>query len=64
MTNQSKKTDEEIGIYKVVIPHEFCKKINKELDAYGISRKFIYPEIMNFTKYLQNKIVGKYITKN
>lgn len=64
ITNQSMKPDEEIGIYKVIIPHDFCKKINEELDAYGISQKFIYPEIMNFTKYLQNKIVDKYIIKN
>ncbi|EOX3183674.1 FRG domain-containing protein [Escherichia coli] len=47
------------GLLKIVIPKEKIIEIRKELDLYGFTKEFIYPEIMSFTEYMQEKIVSE-----
>lgn len=43
---------------KTVIPKEKVIEVRNELDLYGFTKEFIYPEIMSFTEYMQEKIVS------
>ncbi|HCI5391126.1 MAG: hypothetical protein DI539_27370 [Flavobacterium psychrophilum] len=47
------------GLLKIVIPKDKVNEIRKELDLYGFTKEFIYPEIMSFTEYMQEKIVSE-----
>lgn len=67
ISNTVSKIDEEslsglqsnAGLLKIVIPKEKIIEIRKELDLYGFTKEFIYPEIMSFTEYMQEKIVSE-----
>ncbi len=48
------------GLIKVIIPKENIVSIRNELELYGFTKDFVYPEIMSFTEYMQSKIVSKY----
>lgn len=43
------------GLLKIVIPKDKIVEIRNELDLYGFSKEFIYPEIMSFTEHMQEK---------
>ncbi|MDC9590335.1 FRG domain-containing protein [Xenorhabdus sp. XENO-10] len=45
------------GLLKIIIPEESIEPIRKELELYGFSKDFVYPEIISFTEYMQEKIV-------
>ncbi|EBL6718030.1 FRG domain-containing protein [Salmonella enterica] len=47
------------GLLKIVIPKEKIIELREELDLYGFTKEFIYPEIMSFTEYMQEKIVSE-----
>lgn len=47
------------GLLKIVIPKDKVNEIRNELDLYGFTKEFIYPEIMSFTEYMQEKIVSE-----
>ncbi|MBN3176401.1 hypothetical protein F9U39_15840 [Pectobacterium versatile] len=57
----SEQLDQNAACYKVVISYQFVDAIRKELERYGISRDFIYPELQNFTDYMKGKIINKYL---
>ncbi|WP_336295301.1 FRG domain-containing protein [Cronobacter dublinensis] len=46
---------------KVIIKHKYVDAIRKELERYGITRDFIYPELPNYTLYMKDKILRSYI---
>ncbi|PHM48583.1 FRG domain-containing protein [Xenorhabdus miraniensis] len=46
------------GLLKIIIPEESIEPIRKELELYGFSKDFVYPEIISFTEYMQEKIVS------
>jgi hypothetical protein len=46
---------------KVIIKYKFVDAIRKELERYGITRDFIYPELPNYTSYMKEKILRNYI---
>ncbi|MDE9460477.1 FRG domain-containing protein [Xenorhabdus bovienii] len=52
------KTD--TGLLKIIIPKDSIESIRKELELYGFSKDFIYPEITSFTEYMQDKIVSSH----
>ncbi|MBA0170454.1 FRG domain-containing protein [Pectobacterium versatile] len=56
----SEQLDKNSKCYKIDIKCQFVEVIKKELERYGISRDFIYPELENFSTYLKEKIVRKY----
>ncbi|CCW32092.1 conserved hypothetical protein [Xenorhabdus nematophila F1] len=45
---------------KIIIPKESIESIRNELEWYGFTKDFIYPEIMSFTEYMQDKIVEEH----
>lgn len=47
------------GLLKIVIPKDKVNEIRNELELYGFTKEFIYPEIMSFTEYMQEKIVSE-----
>lgn len=47
------------GLLKIAIPKDKITEIRNELDLYGFTKEFIYPEIMSFTEYMQEKIVSE-----
>lgn len=46
------------GILKIIIPEDKIIEIRDELSLYGFTKEFIYPEVMSFTEYTQDKIVS------
>lgn len=46
---------------KIVIRYEYVQAIKDELERYGISRDFIYPELPNYTAYMKDKILKSYV---
>lgn len=53
-----KGLDSSSGLIKIIIPKEAVIGIKEELDLYGFTKEFVYPEIMSFTEYMQSKIVS------
>lgn len=53
-----KGLDKSSGLMKIIIPKEAVIGIKEELDLYGFTKEFVYPEIMSFTEYMQSKIVS------
>ncbi|EXU75306.1 FRG domain-containing protein [Erwinia mallotivora] len=51
----------ESNCLKVVIKKESVNAIKAELEHYGVSREFIYPELTEYTLYMKEKILKKYI---
>jgi hypothetical protein len=49
----------DLGLYKINIPEKYKDKIRKELNSYGFTKEFIYPELMSFTESMQEKIVAE-----
>lgn len=50
--------DKNSGLVKIIIPKEAVIGIKQELELYGFTKEFVYPEIMSFTEYMQSKIVA------
>ena len=50
--------DKNSGLVKITIPKEAVINIKEELELYGFTKEFVYPEIMSFTEYMQSKIVS------
>jgi hypothetical protein len=46
------------GILKIMIPKNSVCDIKNELELYGFTKEFVYPEIMSFTEQMQRKIVS------
>ncbi|WP_215845824.1 FRG domain-containing protein [Candidatus Pantoea bituminis] len=46
---------------KIIIKYKHVAAIRKELERYGITRDFIYPELPNYTVYMKEKILERYI---
>ncbi|MGC1037634.1 FRG domain-containing protein [Pantoea agglomerans] len=46
---------------KIIIKYKYVNAIRKELEHYGITRDFIYPELPNYTLYMKEKILRNYI---
>ncbi|MEW5288588.1 FRG domain-containing protein [Erwinia papayae] len=46
---------------KVVIKKKHVNAIKAELERYGVTREFIYPELQEYTNYMKNEILKKYI---
>lgn len=46
---------------KINIKYEYVQAIKDELERYGISRDFIYPELPNYTAYMKDKILKSYV---
>ena len=46
---------------KIVIKYKHVAAIRRELERYGITRDFIYPELPNYTVYMKEKILERYI---
>ncbi|SUY92829.1 FRG domain [Buttiauxella agrestis] len=46
---------------KVIIKYKYVSAIRKELERYGITRDFIYPELPNYTAYMKEKILRNYV---
>ncbi|QIF93721.1 FRG domain-containing protein [Proteus vulgaris] len=46
---------------KINIKYEYVQPIKDELERYGISRDFIYPELPNYTAYMKDKILKSYV---
>ncbi len=46
---------------KIIIKYKYVDAIRKELERYGITRDFIYPELPNYTLYMKDKILRSYI---
>ncbi|MCE9846887.1 FRG domain-containing protein [Aeromonas allosaccharophila] len=51
------KVDYNKGIIRVDIPGKFRNEIHEELNLYGISKDFIYPELPSYTEVMQNRVV-------
>jgi hypothetical protein len=54
--------DKEKGVIRIDIPGECAIEMHKELNLYGITKDFIYPELTSFTEVMRDRIVGK-VTK-
>jgi len=46
---------------KIVIKYKYVNAIREELERYGITRDFIYPELPNYTVYMKEKILRDYV---
>ncbi|WP_275074913.1 FRG domain-containing protein [Providencia rettgeri] len=46
------------GIFRIDIPKEYISEIHKELNLYGISKEFIYPELQSFTEVMQKRVTS------
>lgn len=46
---------------KIIIKYKYVDAIREELERYGITRDFIYPELPNYTSYMKEKILRNYI---
>ncbi|MEA5214884.1 FRG domain-containing protein [Enterobacter cloacae] len=55
------KSIESYDCLKIKIKYEYVKPIKDELERYGISRDFIYPELPNYTAYMKDKILKSYV---
>lgn len=51
------KIDESKGIIRIDIPGKYIHEIQEELNLYGISKDFIYPELPSYTEVLQKRVV-------
>jgi hypothetical protein len=51
--------DKNHGVLRIDIPGKIAKEINRELDQYGVSMDFIYPEIESFTEVMQDRVVAR-----
>lgn len=47
----------EEGVIRIDIPAEHLNSIYNELNLYGISKDFIYPELPSYTEAMQNRMV-------
>ncbi|WP_404943469.1 FRG domain-containing protein [Pseudomonas sp. NY8938] len=51
--------DEKAGAIRIDIPGNLAIEIHQELNLYGVTKDFIYPELTSFTEVLRNRIVSK-----
>lgn len=54
----SKEFKRSFGFFKINISGEYKNSIRRELNSYGFTKEFIYPELMSFTESMQEKIVA------
>ncbi|WP_225085950.1 FRG domain-containing protein [Pectobacterium colocasium] len=45
------------GIFRIDILKEYVAEIHEELNIYGISKDFIYPELPSYTEVMQKRVV-------
>lgn len=45
------------GVFRIDIPKEYISEIHKELNLYGISKEFIYPELQSYTEVMQKRVI-------
>ncbi|HCH0960562.1 TPA: FRG domain-containing protein [Vibrio harveyi] len=45
------------GVIRIDIPAKYLSSIHSELNLYGISKDFIYPELPSYTETMQNRMV-------
>jgi hypothetical protein len=57
------KKNKEKGAIRIDIPGDCAIDMHKELNLYGITKEFIYPELTSFTEVMQDRIVDK-VTKD
>lgn len=53
------RKDPSSGMLRIDIPAELAHKIHRELNLYGLSKDFIYPEITSFTQVMQKRVVAQ-----
>lgn len=51
--------DKERGVLRIDIPGELAIEIHRELNLYGMTRDFIYPEVTSFTQVMRERVVSK-----
>lgn len=47
------------GVLRIDIPGKLGMEIHRELNLYGVSKDFIYPEITSFTQVMRERVVAK-----
>lgn len=47
------------GILRIDIPGELGMEIHRELNLYGVTKDFIYPELTSFTQVMRERVVTK-----
>lgn len=55
--------DGEGGALRIDIPGSLAIEIHRELNLYGITKDFIYPELTSFTEVMRNRIVSSINSK-
>jgi hypothetical protein len=51
--------DGSMGILRIDIPGTLGIEIQRELNLYGVTKDFVYPELTSFTEVMRNRIVAK-----
>lgn len=51
--------DRSSGIVRIDISGEYAKDIHQELNLYGMTKDFIYPEVNSFTEVMKDRVVSK-----
>ena len=59
----AKKKNKEKGVIRIDIAGDCAIDMHKELNMYGITKDFIYPELTSFTEVMRDRVVDK-VTKD
>lgn len=51
--------DKNSGIFRIDISKDYIPEIQRELNMYGISKDFIYPELPSYTEVMQKRVVSE-----
>lgn len=60
--DQIKNSDRAAGLFRIDVANEFSGAIHNELNLYGVSKDFIYPELPSYTEILQKKSLKEIIS--
>lgn len=47
------------GVFRIDILKEYIPEIHRELNIYGISKEFIYPELPSYTEVMQKRVISE-----
>ncbi|MBA5601787.1 FRG domain-containing protein [Pectobacterium aroidearum] len=50
--------EEKSGIFRIDISKKYINDIHRELNIYGISKDFIYPELSSYTEVMQKRVIS------
>lgn len=51
--------DKNSGIFRIDISKDYISEIHRELNMYGMSKDFIYPELPSYTEVMQKRVVSE-----